>query len=129
MDRIRLRLGHGRAGTRVRKEEEDVIAKLDKMIEKLEEQIQQQQSSASGAQAGGNNPTQPMNQSNPGGVSGPGDVDPRDQGERTAWGNLPPKEREEALQQLGKDVPSHYRDVIEEYFRTLAREGTDAENR
>ncbi len=41
----------------------------------------------------------------------------------TDWGNLPPKEREEALQQLGKDLPSHYRDVIEEYFRKLARDG------
>ena len=41
MDSIKVRLGHGRAGTRVRKEEDDVIAKLDKLIKKLEEQAQQ----------------------------------------------------------------------------------------
>ena len=35
---IRRRLKLGRAGTRVRKEEDDVIAKLDKMIEELEQQ-------------------------------------------------------------------------------------------
>lgn len=36
MDDIQRRLNFGRAGTRVRDEEEDVIAKLDKMIEDLE---------------------------------------------------------------------------------------------
>ncbi|MCA9213430.1 MAG: hypothetical protein KDB27_10220, partial [Planctomycetales bacterium] len=67
MDNIRTRLNHGRAGTRVRKEEDDVIAKLDKMIEKLEQQQQQQQQSSGqsggqqqqGGQNGqGNNPLQ-----------------------------------------------------------------------
>ena len=41
MESIRVRLGHARAGKRVRQEEEDVIAKLDKMIEQLEEQASQ----------------------------------------------------------------------------------------
>jgi hypothetical protein len=35
---------------------------------------------------------------------------------------LPPKEREEAMQEIGRDFPAHYREVIEEYFRELARE-------
>jgi hypothetical protein len=35
---------------------------------------------------------------------------------------LPAKEREEAMQQIGKDFPSHYREVIEQYFRKLASE-------
>jgi hypothetical protein len=56
--------------------------------------------------------------------SGPGNVDPKKLGSDSDWGNLPPKERGEALQQLAKDLPSHYREVIEEYFRKLAREGT-----
>ena len=30
--------------------------------------------------------------------------------------------REEALQQIGKDFPSQYRDVVEQYFRKLAAE-------
>ena len=33
MDSIHIRLGHGRAGRRVRQEEDDVVAKLDKLIE------------------------------------------------------------------------------------------------
>ena len=110
-----MRLGHGRAGTRVRGEEADVIAKLDKMIEQLEEQAQ---SMGLGAAGGGSNaPAAPMEDSMPAGGTGPGNVGPKQFGSRTDWGNLPPKEREEALQQISKDLPSHYRDVIEEYFR------------
>jgi hypothetical protein len=35
---------------------------------------------------------------------------------------MPAKEREQALQDVGRDFPSHYREVIEEYFRRLAAE-------
>jgi len=123
MDDIRRRLDLARAGKTVRKQEDDVIAKLDKMIEELEKQRQQQQQQGA---AGGSNPSQPMPDSMPGGGSGPGNVDPKKVGSRSGWGDLPPKERQEALQQVGKDFPSHYREVIEEYFRKLAQ---DASNR
>jgi hypothetical protein len=63
-----------------------------------------------------------MQDSMPAGSSGPGDVDPKKLGPPGEWGNLPPKEREEVLQQLGEGFPSHYRSVIEEYFRKLARD-------
>ncbi len=122
MDDIERRLGFGRAGTKVRKEEDDVVAKLDKMIEEMEKQMQQSQSSGS---AGGQQATQPMQDSMPGGGSGPGEVEQRRTGSRSGWGNLPPKERQEALQQIAKGLPSHYREVIEEYFRKLARDGNN----
>ncbi len=127
MDSIKVRLGHGRAGKRVRKEEDDVIAKLDKMIKDLEDKAkQQQQAAASSGKAGDTlNPSQPMNDSMPGGATGPGNVDPTEITKKAGWGDLPPKERQQALQQLGKEFPSHYRDVIEEYFIKLAREGAD----
>jgi hypothetical protein len=64
-----------------------------------------------------------MQDSNPGGGSGPGEVDPKKTGARAGWGNLPPKQRQEALQQIAKGLPAHYREVIEEYFRKLARDG------
>jgi len=120
MNDIRRRLQLARAGTKVRKQEDDVIAKLDKMIEELEKQRQQQQGSQ-----GGGIPSQPMQDSMPGGNSGPGEVDPKKIGDRSGWGNLPAKERQEALQQIGRDFPSHYREVIEEYFRKLARDGAE----
>ena len=100
MESIKVRLGHGRAGTRVRQEEDDVIAKLDKMIEELE---QQANNAAASANAAGNNaPNQPVSDSMAGGQSGPGNVDPKKLGLPSDWGNLPPKEREEALQQARK---------------------------
>lgn len=127
MDNITVRLGHGRAGTRVRKEEDDVVAKLDKMIKDLEDKAQQSKSSASSGGRAGDalNPSKPMEDSMPGGAKGPGNVDAKEIEKKAGWGDLPPKERQQALQQLGKDFPSHYRDVIVEYFRKLSREGSE----
>lgn len=122
MSDIQRRLKLGRAGTRVRKEEDDVIAKLDKMIEELEQQQQQQQSSGQGS--GSLNPSSPAQDSSDLGGSGPGNVDRRNHGDAEDWGSLPPKERQKALQQISKELPAHYREVIEEYFRKLARDGS-----
>ena len=52
----------------------------------------------------------------------------RNIGNKSGWGDLPPKEREEAMQQIGRDFPSHYRDVIEQYFRRLAAEEDNKES-
>lgn len=120
MDEVRRRLGLYRAGTRVRKQEDDVIAKLDKLIEEMEKQQQQQQ--GGGAGGGSSRSSSPAQDSNIMGGRGPGDVDPKKIGTKSGWGNLPPKQREEALQQISQELPSHYREVIEEYFRRLALE-------
>ena len=124
MDDISRRLDLGQAGKKVREIEDDVIASLDKMIKKLEEEQQQQnqQSAAGGAPSG-----TPMQDSQLGGNSGPGKVDNKDIGKKADWGSMPPKEREEAMQQIGREFPSHYRDVIEQYFRRLAIENAKSE--
>ena len=120
MEDIERRLRFSRAGTRVRKQEDDVIAKLDKMIEEKEKQRQQQQQSAASGQ-GGTRSTAPASDSVPLGGRGPGDVDQKKIGTKSGWGNLPPKARQEALQQISKDLPAHFRDVIEEYLERLAQ--------
>lgn len=127
MDSIRVRLGHGRAGKKVRDEEESVIRKLDKMIEDLEKQRQQMMASM-GQGGGGNQSMQPAADSFLPGGGGQGDVDRKRPSGDTEWGDLPPKQREGALQSLGEDYPSHYREVIEEYFRTLAQESAEPAN-
>jgi hypothetical protein len=38
-----------------------------------------------------------------------------------AWGQLPEKERAKAMVELTKDLPPRYREVIENYFKNLAR--------
>ncbi|MDX1944399.1 MAG: hypothetical protein SFU86_03255, partial [Pirellulaceae bacterium] len=62
----------------------------------------------------------PAPDSTPMGGKGPGQVANKDIGNKSGWGDLPPKQRQEALQQIGKDFPAHYRDMIEQYFRELA---------
>jgi hypothetical protein len=119
MDDIRRRLDLGRAGPKVRKVEDGVIASLDKMIKKLEDQ-QQQQTSSEGSSLQSN---QPASDSRPMGGKGAGQVTKKNIGSGSGWGDLPPKERDEAMQQIGRDFPSQYRDAIEQYFRRLASEG------
>jgi hypothetical protein len=133
MENIERHLGLGRADQKVRDIEDGVIASLDKMIKELEDQQNssqqpsggkgggQQSGRAEGIKPGGS----PAEQSTPAGGRGAGEVDPRNLGEGDGWGNLPPKAREEAMQQIGQDFPSHYRDVIEQYFRKLADEGRE----
>jgi hypothetical protein len=63
-----------------------------------------------------------MDDSRAAGASGPGDVDEKKLDDRYEWGNLPAAERQESLQRLTEDLPSHYRDVIEGYFRQVAKD-------
>lgn len=118
MDDIRRRQTLHRSGTRVRKEEDDVIQKLDKLIEELEQQQQQQQMAASAS----NSPASPAQDSTLKGGPAEGDVDQKAQGPGEDWGDLPAKERAAAMAELAKDLPAHYRELIEEYYRKLAED-------
>ena len=119
MNDVRRRLDLGRTGKRVREEEDEVIAKLDKMIKKLEEEQQQQQQPGQ-PQGNQNAPQQPANESNALPGSGPGNVDPRNLGDNIDWGSLPPKERQATLQRISEGLPAHFREVIEAYFKKIA---------
>ncbi|MEE8451768.1 MAG: hypothetical protein V3R99_07625 [Thermoguttaceae bacterium] len=124
MDDIRRRLDLGRAGPRVREVEDGVIESLDKMIEELE--AKQKKKKGGGSSAGKNpQPNKPAPDSRILEGKGPGNVQKRSIGAEADWGDLPAKQREEALQQMGREFPSHYRDIIEQYFRRLASEGSE----
>lgn len=124
MTDVTRRLDLGRSDSEVTEQEQKVIDKLTKLIEKIEEQQkqqqQQQQSQGQGGGQGGQG--QPMNDSQAGGASGNGDVDKKNIDQKDGWGNLPPAERQQALQQISRDLPTHYREAIEAYFRKLATE-------
>lgn len=128
MGDIERRLDLGRAGHRVRKVEDGVIDSLDKLIKKLEEEKKKK---GGGGGASGNNirSQSPAKDSRIIRGKGPGDVTKRDIGSKDGWGNLPPKKREEALQAIGRDFPSHYRDKIEQYFRKLANQNGESPNK
>jgi hypothetical protein len=118
MDDIHRRLDLGRAGPKVRTEEDGVIKSLDDLIKKIEQQQQQQPS------AGANSlqPRKAADESRLMGGKGRGEVTQKNVGAKSGWGELPPKQREEAMQQIGRDFPSHYREIIEQYFKKLASE-------
>jgi hypothetical protein len=125
MTDVTRRLELGRTNEEVREREQKIIDKLTKLIEKMEEQQKQQQQQqqqnaqqSQGPSQGGQG--QPMDDSRIAGANGQGDVDRKKIGDRDGWGNLPPAEREEALQQISRDLPTHYREAIEAYFRKLA---------
>ncbi len=124
MSDVGRRLDLGRAGDSEVKRETEIIDKLDKMIEDLEKQLQQrqQQQQAASGDMKNQGKAQPMQDSQIAGGSGPGDVDQKDLGAKRGWGDLPPAEREEALQKMIPELPSNYREVIEGYFRKLATE-------
>ena len=107
-----------RSGSHVIEIEESVLAKLDKLIEEAEKQQQQQQQQSTSQAA----PSKPMDRSRTMPGRGDGEVTDRQNGEGGAWGNLPPRERAAALMEMTRDLPPHYREVIEEYFRQLAKE-------
>ncbi len=117
MNDVRRRLDFGRAGKEVQMIEQGVVDSLDKLIKKVEEQ--QQQSQRSGAM-GSQQSSRPMQDSQLPSMRAPLQVEQRDVGSKSGWGDLPPKEREQALQQIGREFPAHYREIIEQYFRELA---------
>lgn len=121
MEDVRRRLALGSAGERVQTVENGVIDSLDKLIKDIEDRLQRQQGGAGQASGQPSTPT-PMQDSRIAELKAPGKVDDRNIGSGAGWGNLPEKDREKALQDIGRDFPSHYREVIEEYFRRLAAE-------
>ncbi|WP_437187522.1 hypothetical protein SH668x_000919 [Planctomicrobium sp. SH668] len=102
----------------VQEVEEKIIATLDELIKKMEDQ--QKQSSSSSAGSAGGAPNDPATESYVGGVKTPGETDKREIGHKDHWGDLPPKAREAAKNMLDQQFPSHYRQAVEEYLKKLA---------
>jgi hypothetical protein len=123
---VERRLTMGRAGQTVQGVENGVIESLDKLIKKLEDQAQKQAQSAASS-SGGQPSGAPMQDSHLAELKAPGKVDRKDIGKGADWGEMPDKDREQALQDIGREFPSHYREVIEEYFRQLATEPDDSQ--
>ncbi|HKB37022.1 MAG TPA: hypothetical protein VKD72_11245, partial [Gemmataceae bacterium] len=133
MDNIQRRLDLARGGKKTQKLQKEVVARLDEIIKELENDKDGDcpggncpggKSNKQGNKPGNTNqPSSPMQDSNGGNNSGPGQVDSRrikDLAEK--WGQLPPREREENMRELTRDMPQRYREVIQEYFRKLSQQ-------
>lgn len=136
MKDVQRRLELGKLDQKVVELEKDVLARLDRLIEELDDKDEDsgEESSdgsgesggqggkkrAKGGGGGGTTPSQPAEESRLLGGTGEGEVDDRRLDDDRSWGNLPDKERERALQEVSRDFPSHYRDAVEQYFHRLA---------
>ena len=117
MDDVRRRLGKGRTDDGTQETEKNVLESLEKLIQELEEQAQKQRQQGGGEQA--NSPAEDSYRLT---QKAPGNVDRREFAPGDNWGDLPPKERDEALLKIEKEFPAYYRDIIEQYFREMAKE-------
>lgn len=118
MDHVGRRIELGQAGPRTNELAAEVVRSLDDLIKKAESEREKQNPQASrGAPSG-----RPAQESRPLEGKGEGKAEHKQIGTGRDWGNLPAKLRDAALQQIGKDFPAHYREIIEEYFRRLAAE-------
>lgn len=134
MEYVQTRLTVPDTTQRVQQREEQIVALLDKLIEKAEQQEKQCGGGGSAKAAGEPLPGGPGGQGQQGqqaaeesyessGQGRIGDLHgaPRvDPGEM--WGKLPPEQRERILQTLRERYPSRYRQLVEQYFRSLAEE-------
>ncbi len=114
------RLELSRGGQRVQKVQDEIVADLDELIEKLE----QQASSGGGNQGQGGNNNQPNSAAQDSVIKGstaPGEVDRKTYRNQAGWGNLDPKEQARAKNEINRKFPAHYHRQVEEYFKKLAK--------
>jgi hypothetical protein len=126
------RLNRGLADQPVRQSQKRAVDLLNQLVEEAEQrekQQQQQSGSPSGGKGGsgqrmGNAPISPARQSMlPGGSGAKGELDSRPAvrpGEM--WGQMRPEDRQRILQSLREGFPSRYRQLVEQYYRQLAKE-------
>lgn len=131
MDNIGRRLDLARGGPKTQELQKKVIFRLDEVIKEIENQIKNGNANTQcpgGGQpgpGGSNQPSAPQNDSMGGTNGGPGVVDPKKLKHLAEnWGKLPEKERAKAMMEITKDLPPRYREVIENYFKTLAKSPT-----
>ena len=131
------RLRAGEAGEPVQDKQRRTVELLSKLIEEAERQERQQGlckncggkgcSKCRGsrvATASPLNPRSPMQDSQlPGGSGGIAELNrpPRVRPGET-WGKMRPEQREKIQQSLGKNFPSRYRQLVEQYYKQLAKE-------
>ena len=120
---VERRLALARGGQRVQKREDEIVAKLDEMIKKIEQQMSQSSSSSGSAGGNSNRSSNPADESVVKGSTAPGEVDEREISRQGNWGDLPPREREQAKTEIEQAFPANYSRLINEYF--LKRTRTD----
>ncbi len=134
MQYSRRRLGRARTGDNTQKHQQRIVKVLNKIIEKASKSKGKGKgggsgsgmsgrgmATGSGSAPSGNAASSPANQSSlPGGASSMGALSRVVKGRPGQnWGELPPKEREKVLSKLQSKLPNRYRDLVEQYYKSL----------
>jgi hypothetical protein len=142
MKNVERRLDLARGGAHTQKQEKEIMARLDEMIKKLEnQQNQQNQQNSGGCPSGGsgsspgnspgntNTPSAPQQDSMGGTNSGPGKVDQKKLEELAKnWGKLPERERVQAITELKRNMSPTDKALIEEFIkRTVSGNSREGE--
>lgn len=106
-----------RTGEPTQKEQKDIVARLQKIIEELEEQERQ----SGGAPSGNSQSQAPASHSAaPTGESRIGSLQ-RVPGVGDRWGNIKDRDREEIEAEVQAKLPERYRKLLEDYYQRLNR--------
>ncbi|MCY2964529.1 MAG: hypothetical protein NT069_12995, partial [Planctomycetota bacterium] len=108
---VERRLKLARTGEKVQKREEEVITTLDEIIKKIEEQ----QGGGGGSGGNSNKSSAPAQDSVIKGSTAPGNVDPKKFKNTGEWGDLPPKERSKAKEDIARKFGAHYAEAVEKF--------------
>ena len=123
MGDVGRRLDLGRGGKQVQRKEDEIIARLDEMIEDME---QQQQGGGGGGGAGAQGgqqaaPTGGAQQSRVKGMKGNGEADRKKLAGKGGWGMLNSKAETKARASIKRKFPAHYGEAIKRYNIKLAK--------
>jgi len=132
MKDVERRLDLARGGPKTQEKQKEIIARLDEIIKKLENQAKSQcqgqcnggncPGSATSGPASGMNPSAPASTSTSAqGNGGTGNVDPVKMAKAfQEWDRLPPRQREEFLQNLTAGMSPRHQEAIRNYFKNIA---------
>ena len=112
---------------KVLEQEDEIVKTLDKVIDGLEKQKRKMQAASdSKSRPIGGQQSKPMQtESTPSGQNAKGVVDSKEQSKEGDWGSLEGSSKSIAVKNLVRDLPPHYRTLIEAYFQKLAEEKND----
>lgn len=122
----RRRISHGETGQPVTERQKEAVDLLTAMIEEAENQEQSKngdgKKGAGKQKSSGNKPGGAQRSTLPGGENRIGELRKVRASPGEAWGKMPPREREEILQTLQRRFPSQYRELLEQYYKQLAKD-------
>lgn len=120
----RRRIGNGSTDDGVLDRQDEAVALLDDLIQEAEDQEQQGQCDKDGDPDGGKkNPGSGAKRSTaPRGAQRVGELRRNRAKPGEMWGKMPPKQREQILQTLQRRFPSQYRELLEQYYKQLAKD-------